>query len=45
MSADIPQPLQPVLNASISLVNDALPGLLAGLYLHGLSPLAPTTLD
>ncbi|KPV54599.1 hypothetical protein SE17_02760 [Kouleothrix aurantiaca] len=35
MSADIPQPVQQVLNAYISLVNDALPGLLAGLYLHG----------
>jgi len=35
MSADIPQPVQPVLNEYISLVNDALPGLLTGLYLHG----------
>jgi Domain of unknown function (DUF4111) len=35
MSANIPQPVQAVLNAYISLVNDSLPGLLAGLYLHG----------
>jgi hypothetical protein len=35
MSADIPQPVQQVLNTYISLINDALPGLLTGLYLHG----------
>jgi hypothetical protein len=45
MSADIPQSVQQVLDAYISLVNDALPGLLAGLYLHGSLALAPTTLD
>jgi aminoglycoside adenylyltransferase-like protein len=35
MWADIPQPVQQVLNTYISLINDALPGLLTGLYLHG----------
>ena len=35
MSNAIPQPVQLVLNEYIGLVNDALPGLLAGMYLHG----------
>jgi hypothetical protein len=33
--AIIPQPVQQVLDAYISLANDSLPDLLAGLYLHG----------
>jgi hypothetical protein len=35
MSDDIPQSVQQVLNAYIGLMNEALPGLLTGLYLHG----------
>jgi hypothetical protein len=35
MLADIPQPVQQALNAYIGLMNDTLPGLLSGLYLHG----------
>jgi len=35
MSTGIPKPVQPVLDDYIRLVNDALSGLLAGLYLHG----------
>lgn len=35
MAATIPPTVQPILDEYISLVNNALPGLLAGLYLHG----------
>ena len=35
MTSAIPQPVQLVLKEYIDLINDALPGLLAGLYLHG----------
>jgi Domain of unknown function (DUF4111) len=35
MSTDVPQPVLLVLNEYTSLVNEALPSLLAGLYLHG----------
>jgi hypothetical protein len=35
MSTAIPQPVQLVLDDYMSLINEALPGLLAGLYLHG----------
>jgi hypothetical protein len=35
MSAEIPQPVQQVLDEYIALIDEALPGLLAGMYLHG----------
>ena len=35
MSAEIPQAVRQVLDEYIALVHDALPGLLAGVYLHG----------
>lgn len=35
MSAEIPQPVQRVLGEYVDLANEALPGLLAGVYLHG----------
>jgi hypothetical protein len=35
MSSEIPQPVQLVLSEYIRQINDALPGLLEGLYLHG----------
>jgi hypothetical protein len=35
MSAEIPQPVRQVLDEYVALLHDALPGLLAGMYLHG----------
>ena len=35
MSAEIPQSVQQVLDEYIALIHEALPGLLAGMYLHG----------
>jgi len=35
MTSDLPQSVQCVLNESIALVNNALPSLLVGMYLHG----------